>query len=230
MKIISQAEEEDHYQAVIKGGTRWGLGGVTGGLTGAWIANRYWSGFRNLTIPLKAFAITSIATFSLIVGADRASRQYEESQFNQTSDARWKDQELEHQLGLDDGLNQDARHRSDRFQSLTRRDKMIEYLKEKQYEIVLGGWAASMIGSFGLVAAQPMPFTQKLVQARMYAQSLTVAMILASAGLASMKTSASNDSASQESRRDSAMYKFRKGSPHELRQRELRDEKMRETS
>lgn len=29
-------------------------------------------------------------------------------------------------------------------------------------------WAASMIGSFGLVAAQPMPFTQKLVQARMY--------------------------------------------------------------
>lgn len=230
MKILTREEEENHYQAVIKGGTRWGLTGITSGTIAASVANRYWSGFRNLTLPLKAFAVTSLGTFSLIIGADRASRAYEDSKFDHDLDGRWNDQNLEHHLGLDDQDVDHHRKRLDRLDALSSRDKLIEYLKEKKYEIVLGGWAASMVGSFGLVAAQPMPFTQKLVQARMYAQSLTVAMILASAGLASMATSSSSDGTSEQALRTNSMYKFKKGSPHELREQELRDSKIRQTS
>lgn len=229
MKILTRAEEEDHYQAVIKGGTRWGLTGVTAGVTGALVANRYWSGFRGLTLPLKAFAITSIGTFSLIIGADRASRAYEDNQFDRDLDGCWNDRNLERQLGLDD-QDKDQHKRLTGWDSLSSRDKLIEYLKEKKYNIVLGGWAVSMVGSFGLVAAQPMPFTQKLVQARMYAQSLTVAMILASAGLASMYSSSSDDPASEQALRTNSKYKFKKGSPHELREQELRDARLSQTS
>lgn len=229
MKILTGAEVEDHYQAVIKGGTRWGLTGVGGGMTAALLANRYWSGFRALTLPLKAFAVTSIGTFSLIIGADRASRAHEDRQFDRDLDGRWNDQNLEHQLGLDD---QDHKHHPNRpnlSESLSSRDKLVKLLKDKKYEIVLGSWAASMIGSFGLVAAQPMPFTQKLVQARMYAQSLTVAMILASAGLTSMANFSSNDETSEQALRTNSMYKFKKGSPHELREQQLKDAKMSST-
>ncbi|OAV98190.1 hypothetical protein PTTG_25695 [Puccinia triticina 1-1 BBBD Race 1] len=230
MKILTRAEEEDHYQAVIKGGTRWGLTGLTSGTIAASLANRYWSGFRSLTLPLKAFAVTSIGTFSLIIGADRASRAYEDNKFDHDLDGRWDDQNLEHRLGIEDQGDDHHRKRSDRSDSLSSRDQLIEYLKQKKYEIVIGGWAASMVGSFGLVAAQPMPFTQKLVQARMYAQSLTVAMILASAGLASMATSSSNDATSEQSLRTNSMYKFKKGSPHELREQGLKDSKIRQVS
>ncbi|KAI7953052.1 hypothetical protein MJO29_008683 [Puccinia striiformis f. sp. tritici] len=235
MKILTRAEEEDHYQAVIKGGTRWGLTGLSGGTTAAFIANRYWSGFRNLTvlshssIPLKAFAITSIGTFSLMIGADRASRAYDDNKFDHDPDGRWNDQNLEHRLGIDG--DQDSDHdplHKQRLDSLSSRDKLLGYFKEKQYEIVLGSWAASMVGSFALVAAQPMPFTQKLVQARMYAQSLTVAMILASAGLASMASSSTDDAASEQALRTNSMFK--KGSPHEQREQELKDSKIQQIS
>jgi len=138
-------------------------------MTAALIANRYWSGFRALTLPLKAFAVTSIGTFSLIIGADRASRAYEDHQFDRDLDGRWNDQNLEHQLGLDEQDHQHHPKRLNLSESLSSRDKLLQLLKEKKYEIVLGSWAASMVGSFGLVAAQPMPFTQKLIQARMYA-------------------------------------------------------------
>ncbi|KNZ51435.1 hypothetical protein VP01_3956g1 [Puccinia sorghi] len=191
-RILTGAEVEDHYQAVIKGGTRWGLTGVGG-------------------------------------GADRASRAHEDRQFDRDLDGRWNDQNLEHQLGLDD---QDHKHHPNRpnlSESLSSRDKLVKLLKDKKYEIVLGSWAASMIGSFGLVAAQPMPFTQKLVQARMYAQSLTVAMILASAGLTSMANFSSNDETSEQALRTNSMYKFKKGSPHELREQQLKDAKMSST-
>jgi hypothetical protein len=60
-QILTRAEEEDHYQAVIKGGTRWGLTGVTAGVTGALVANRYWSGFRGLTVHESCFVLLDIS-------------------------------------------------------------------------------------------------------------------------------------------------------------------------
>ncbi|KAI8462005.1 hypothetical protein BY996DRAFT_8384577 [Phakopsora pachyrhizi] len=221
MEVLTPAEEQAHYNAVLRGGTIWGATSLAGGLVGASALNRYWAGFRGLTLPLKAFAVTSVCTFSLIIGADRASRDFEDKALS-ASGIGWEDDALEHSLGLYDKSHELKRQR---YQLMTGRARLLEHFKEYKYQYVLGSWAASMVGSFGFVATQPLPFTQKLVQARMYAQGLTVAVVLASAALASIPTSSEDGTIVEEARekRDNAMYKFKTGSPHENQEKRLKE-------
>ena len=61
-----------------------------------------------------------------------------------------------------------------------------EWVSEQRYPIVFGSWVASMGIAFGLVNRnQFLTGAQKLVQARVYAQGLTLAVLLASFGLES---------------------------------------------
>ncbi|EGG03729.1 uncharacterized protein MELLADRAFT_89800 [Melampsora larici-populina 98AG31] len=224
MKLLTQAEEDAHYQAVLKNGATWGTTGLAAGMAGAIAMNRYWAGFRGLTLPLKAFAVTSVATFALIVGADRGSRAYDQ-QIIEKMGIGWGDESLERKLGLTDRL-QEQKSRSS--ENMSKKAKWLEHFKDHQYHYVLGSWAASMVGSFGFIATQPMPFTQKLVQARMYAQGLTVAVVMASAALASASTGDAGLEDEIQGRKESLMYKFKRGSPHELSERRLREQHRRE--
>lgn len=80
MKVLTQEEEDAHYNEVLKGG---GIGGALGlglGLTGIALATRRYPNFRHLTLPFKAFLATSAGTFGLIINADRASAAYQKAQ------------------------------------------------------------------------------------------------------------------------------------------------------
>lgn len=58
----------------------------------------------------------------------------------------------------------------------------MDFGKEHRYQIVGGSWVASMAIALGLVGRSPYLSTQqKLVQARVYAQGLTVAVLIATA-------------------------------------------------
>ena len=58
----------------------------------------------------------------------------------------------------------------------------MKFGKEQRYKIVGGSWVASMGIALGLVGRNPyLSTTQKLVQARVYAQGLTVAVLIATA-------------------------------------------------
>lgn len=47
-------------------------------------------------------------------------------------------------------------------------------------------WVASLCGSFAYIQTQPMSFAQKLVQARVYAQGLTLASLVGMAAITSI--------------------------------------------
>lgn len=64
--------------------------------------------------------------------------------------------------------------------------KAKEWISEQRYPLVFGSWVASMGIAFGLVSRSPyLTGQQKLVQARVYAQGLTLAVLLASFALES---------------------------------------------
>ena len=68
----------------------------------------------------------------------------------------------------------------------TTAQKAKEWVSEQRYPIVFGSWVASMGIAFGIVNRnQFLTGAQKLVQARVYAQGLTLAVLLASFGLES---------------------------------------------
>lgn len=165
MKVLTKEEEVSHYREVIKGGIIGGTIGLGIGLGGSYVLSRRWHLFQSLTLPLKAFFITSSGTFLAIINADRRSRAFERERYSAN-------------------LFQDttARKLAEEHANMTTWDKAKSFGREYRYPIVTASWAASMAGSLAMVSRNKYLTTaQKLVQARMYAQGLTLLILVATA-------------------------------------------------
>lgn len=78
--------------------------------------------------------------------------------------------------------------------------KLKNFLVSHKYRLIVSGWAAAMAGSFALVNRDKyMSKAQKIVQARVYAQGITVALLLMSV-LLSIKPSETKSQEIQEAR------------------------------
>jgi len=81
---------------------------------------------------------------------------------------------------LDAAKSAEQRH----WESLDTAGKISEWSSKNKWGIILGSWGGAMIGSFGIIMRDRyQTFPQKIVQARMWAQGLTVGVIIASAVL-----------------------------------------------
>lgn len=165
MKVVSKEEEQAHYNAVLKGGFIGGSAGITIGLLGVIGASKRYPAFRGLTLPFRSFLVTSTATFGAIVNAERWSNDFHKrnNPMNFYKDEASRAAEL-------------AREQETSWQ------RFQEWGKANRYSIVFGSWIAAMGLSLGMVGRNKyLSTSQKLVQARVYAQGLTLAVLVASA-------------------------------------------------
>lgn len=162
MKVLTQEEEAAHYSAVVKGGL---VGGsITGavGLAGVILASRRYAVVRNLTLPFRSFLVTSSATFGAIVLAERASVDFGKAQHPMSY---YKDRS---RTALDEAL-----------QNQSSTEKTLRWARENRYTIVAGSWVASMAAAVAIVNRNKYLTTgQKVVQARVYAQGLTLLVLI----------------------------------------------------
>ncbi|KAJ5224677.1 uncharacterized protein N7469_008180 [Penicillium citrinum] len=166
MKLLTKEEEDAHYSSVVKGGTFGGLIGLAGGAAGVLLASRRFHTIRNLTLPMKAFLVTSTGTFVGIIAADHASRSFEAER---NAERQWYE-------------NREERLRLQESAGLSMTDRVVAFARREKYKIVGATWIASMVGSFVLVGRNPyISSQQKIVQARVYAQGLTLGVLCASA-------------------------------------------------
>jgi len=178
MKLLTAEDEAKFYHATVKEGTIGGLIGLAVGSVGVYGASKRYSLIRNLTLPFKVFLAVSTGSFAAIICADRGGRAYEKT-------------------------NHPDRHYHDERQALleklhaerTQTERALYWANENRYSIVAGSWVASMATAFALVSRSPMSTPQKLVQARVYAQGLTMAVVIASLALegADMKAARSGN-------------------------------------
>ena len=168
MKILSQQEEDEHYRHVLEGGIKGGALGLGTGLLGLFTARRASAGVRSLTIPFQAFLVTGVTVFSLIIGADRYSRKFE------------------HKIWERYGESQTV---ASAPSNLSTSQSILKTLNLYRWHIIGGSWLTGMVGSFALVSQNRyLSTSQKVVQARMYAQGITLAVLLASAIIAAADT------------------------------------------
>jgi hypothetical protein len=166
MKVISKEEEQEHYGQVIRGGLVGGTAGLALGLAGVIGASRRYQAFRSLTLPFRSFLVTSSATFGAIVVAERYSINYQRSH---------------------DSMHNylDATHRAAeeaRRAEQTERQRLLDWCRENRYSIVFASWLASMGLALAMVGRNRyLSTSQKIVQARVYAQGLTLAVLIATA-------------------------------------------------
>lgn len=164
MKVLTKEEEAAHYGAVIRGGLIGGSIGLAIGATGVIYCSRRYPTFRGLTLPFRTFLVTSTGTFGAIVQADRSGVAFQKA----------KDPMAKYRDG------------SQRAQEIMREnesayERFMSYGRENRYSIVCASWLASLAVAFALVSRAPMSTPQKIVQARVYAQGLTLAVLIVSA-------------------------------------------------
>ncbi|KAJ4336598.1 Replication factor C, subunit RFC4 [Didymella glomerata] len=165
MKVLTPEQEQAHYNASVKGGTIGGLIGTAVGTAAIVGASRRYPSFRALTLPFRAFLVTSAGTFVAVIAADRASAQYD------IENNPEKKAEIERERNRAALLEQNK----------TAVERAKEWATENRYPLLFGFWIASMAGSWTMVNRNPyLSGSQKLVQARMYAQGGTLAALLTS--------------------------------------------------
>jgi len=168
MKVISKEVEKEHYGVVIRGGLIGGSVGLALGVAGVIGASKRYPAFRQLTLPFRSFLVTSTGTFGAIIVAERHSIQYQRSH---------------------DAMNNylEASHRASE-EALrahkTESQRLMDWGRENRYTIVFTSWIAAMGIALALVGRNKyLSTSQKLVQARVYAQGLTLAVLIATAAL-----------------------------------------------
>ncbi|CAI6099437.1 hypothetical protein V2G26_004121 [Clonostachys chloroleuca] len=165
MKVITKEEEQAHYQQVVTGGLIGGSIGLAIGAGGVVFATRRYPAFRLLTLPLRAFIVTSAGTFGAIVNAERYSVSFQKAQ----NPMSFYEDSSKRALEI-------ARENETNYQ------RFMEWVGENRYGIVFASWLTSMAVAFAIVGRAPISTAQKLVQARVYAQGLTLAVLIISAG------------------------------------------------
>ncbi|KAI0109269.1 hypothetical protein GGR51DRAFT_513285 [Nemania sp. FL0031] len=165
MKVVSAEEERAHYNTVLKGGAIGGSLGIGLGLAGVLVASRRFPAVRTLTLPFRAFLVTSVGTFGAIVNAERHSNAFHLANNPMNF---YRDQASKDAAAL-------------RAQE-TSWQRLRAWGEANRYSIVFGSWVAAMGLALGLVSRNRyLSTSQKLVQARVYAQGLTLAVLIASA-------------------------------------------------
>ncbi|KKZ64665.1 hypothetical protein EMCG_09428 [[Emmonsia] crescens] len=168
MKILTKEEESAHYGAVLRGGALGTTAGLVGGTAALLAASKRIPTIKNLTLPMKAFLVTSTGTFLGIIAADHSSRSFEASTHSEHAF-----------LG-----EREARLRQEELASMSTSDRMWAFIRKEKYKIMTLSWAAGMIASWAMVSRNPaLTKGQKIVQARVYAQGLTLAVMCGTAAM-----------------------------------------------
>ncbi|GMM36199.1 Rcf2 protein [Saccharomycopsis crataegensis] len=167
MKLLNEEEISAHNEALFIGGFKGALGGLAVSTLIFTLGKQRFPAIGRLPIAFKTALKIAPPTFGISVMAELSSQDFDRKMYH--DDPRIVERHL-----------QELR----RWKSLSWNDKFVESLSNHKYKVIVGAWAASLYGSWALVNRDPiMTQTQKLVQARVYAQFLTVGLLLGSIGL-----------------------------------------------
>jgi len=169
MRLISKKEEEAHYNVVLKGGVKGFAYSSAVAIPASFYLNRTWAYYRQLPLSLKALGVITITVPACVIQAEHESLAFQRQQWVDVGKAE---------------MDEQARREAERIANLDQNEKWLDWARRRRYSIVGASWALSMAIAFGVVMRNPyQSLPQKLVQARMWAQGLTVGVLIASAGL-----------------------------------------------
>lgn len=94
------------------------------------------------------------------------------------------------------------------WQSLSARDKALTWAKENKFGVVAASWVSSLGLTFAYIQTQPLSFAQKLVQARVWAQGLTLASLVGMAVISQIPSEGDKIIKAQKTAQDHSWMDF----------------------
>ncbi|OCH90964.1 hypothetical protein OBBRIDRAFT_559092 [Obba rivulosa] len=169
MQNTSQDKYDQQQRATLVGGLKGLLGGLAVSLPASYIMHRRWPAYRALTPALKTLGVIIVTVPSFVISAERATLRFEREQWTGAGK-----EEL-------DTLEERERRRWER---LSLGEKMRDLAARHEYGFIGGAWALSMVTAFSIIMRNPyQSLPQKVVQARLWAQGLTVGVLIAAGAL-----------------------------------------------
>ncbi|KAH9077126.1 hypothetical protein EDB83DRAFT_2504389 [Lactarius deliciosus] len=173
MKVnVTQEELEAFDRATIRGSIEGIAGGLAISLPASFAAQRYWPAYRALPLPLKALGVILIVGPTWAIQTERRGVEFDEEH-------NWK--------GAGRQLLDSAKAReASEWGGLSSSEKFSKWVARHQYQVILGSWATSMAVAGTIIMRDrygSLPIhqsnSQKIVQARMWAQGLTIGILIA---------------------------------------------------
>jgi len=165
MKILTQEEIEAHNSATARGAAEGAIVASAIALPGLYFLNRRWAYYRSLPPSLKILGIVLVVVPGIAIQAERRGLEFDRSQ--------WADAgKME--------LDREAEESRTAWEELSTKKKIMKWVVGHQYSIMFGGWLASCAVAGSIIwknKYQTAP--QKIVQVRMWAQGLTIGIVLA---------------------------------------------------
>ncbi|KAF7723635.1 hypothetical protein EC973_001777 [Apophysomyces ossiformis] len=169
MKYLTPEQEKECQKIGVIGGLKGAAIGLGIGAVATVLTYRRSPHFRALNRQMQAIMPAASGVAGYLFGSDQATIAYE----NET-------------LGYaDEIMLEEMQKNKGRFQGpMSTTDQVLHYLNDNRWSVIGISWAVSMAGALGLSFSNRYLTTQqKIVQARMYAQAVTIAVLMASAGL-----------------------------------------------
>jgi len=159
----------DHQYAVAVGGAQGFLGALGAALPASYIANKRWPYYRNLPPSLKAFGVVMVVVPAFIIAGETAGRRFEQDNWERANPD---------QVALIKG------HEETKWQNMTLSQKAVDFTARHQFSTIAGCWALGITGAFGAIMRNPyQSLSQKIVQARMWSQGITIGVVIAAAAV-----------------------------------------------
>ncbi|KAG2129553.1 uncharacterized protein EDB93DRAFT_1182289 [Suillus bovinus] len=164
MKIVTQEELDGHTSATIRGAAEGALASAAVAIPTSLLLNRRWASFRVLPLPLKVMGTVMLVAPCLCIQAERRGLEFDRAHWTGAGKVE---------------LDREAAEEEARWRALTTKEKIGDWATRHQYSIILGSWALSMAVAGGIISRdrhQTLP--QKIVQVRMWAQGLTIGVLI----------------------------------------------------
>lgn len=162
MKILSDEEKNAHWNAVLYEGAKGcAVGaGVAFGLV-TYMKKRHAVNYGRMSASVKsalwAMPVITIGAFYADEGSVKFDEEWHRSSY----------------------LKQKEAEEMKKWNGLAWSDQLFYKVNNNKYSLIVGAWAASLYGSWKLVNRDKfMSASQKAVQARVYAQAITVVLLL----------------------------------------------------
>lgn len=167
-KILTVPEKRNQSHVSFIEGCKGAAYGLGLGVVASAISFRFSPAFRALSRPYQMSMLATGGVSGYLFGSEQAAFNYK----NQT-------------LGYVDHKTMDRRVQQN-YKALGSEKKVMRFINEHRWALLGATWASSMVGAYAYSfrVNKTLTLNQKLFHARIYAQFITLAAVMASAGLA----------------------------------------------
>ncbi|KIK98308.1 hypothetical protein PAXRUDRAFT_700131 [Paxillus rubicundulus Ve08.2h10] len=170
MKIgLSDEEIREHRAVTIQGAVEGALIGTGIAFPAFYLLNKRFRYYHSLPLPLKVLGGVIVITPLISIRGEQRGLEYDRQHWTGVGKTE---------------LERSEQAERERWASMGLKDKVAYWAARHQLSVIMGSWATTMTIAGHIILRDPMlTMSQKVVQARLWAQGLTIGVLIATAAL-----------------------------------------------